>query len=250
MKHAEIQVTDSMSFSYVGPPLSKGPLPAVFYFALSAQDSLQTDPYNQPVCFLLSNTCRIFTVTLPGHEEGRKPENAISYWAEKMQGGTDLLSPFFKEVNKGITFLLKENFILEKTFGAMGLSRGAFVALHVASLCPAIRFILGFAPQTRLSHAKEFYQGPDVSHFDLHHLIPKLYDRALRFYIGNLDTRVGTKNAFDLVCGLAEEAKNHRIRSAPIEMIIGPSIGYQGHGTAAHVFKTGVDWIKNLWEIS
>jgi len=248
MKISRLKISDTLTFSFIGPPLEQGPLPTVFYFALSAKDSLETDPYNQPVRFLHSNKCRIFTVTLPGHEEGRKPENAISYWAEKMSEGKDLLTPFFDNVKKGIDYLLKEKLVLEEAFGVMGLSRGAFVASHVAALCPAIRFIVGFAPQTRLSKAKEFQGGPDVSHFDLENLIPKLYNRTIRFYIGNLDTRVGTKNAFDLVSRLAEEAKNHRIRSAPIELIIGPSIGYQGHGTAPHVFEAGTIWINHFWE--
>lgn len=248
MKHAQIKVTDTMTFSYVGPTLEKGPLPTVFYFALSAKDSLETHPYNQPAYFLHSDTCRIFTVTLPGHEEGRRPEGALTYWAKKMGEGVDLLTPFFQEVKQGIDTLLKKGLIVENLFGAIGLSRGAFVALHVAALCNAIQFVLGFAPQTRLSYAKEFQKGPDVSSFDLEHLIPKLYNRTIRFYIGNLDTRVGTNHAFNLVCDLAKEAKKHLIHSAPIEMIISPSIGYQGHGTPPHIFKAGADWIKNRWE--
>jgi len=233
----------------LAPLLTKAPLPTVFYFALSAKDSLETDPYNQPTRFLHSEECRIFTVTLPGHEEGRRPENAITYWAEKMKEGTDLLTPFFQEVKTGIDYLQNENLILDGKFGVMGLSRGAFIASHVAALCPEIRFILGFAPQTRLSQAKEFQEGPDISHLDLKNLVPKLYDRTIRFYIGNLDKRVGTKNAFELICDLAEEAKNRRIRSAPIELIIGPSIGFQGHGTGPDVFQAGSDWIKHLWKV-
>ena len=118
----------------------------------------------------------------------------------------------------------------------------------MAALCPELSFILGFAPLTRLSYAKEFQNGPDVSHFDLEKLVSKLYNRKIRFYIGNLDTRVGTQHTFKLVSRLAEEAKNHRIRSAPIELIVGPSIGYQGHGTGPHVFQAGVDWIQSLLE--
>lgn len=250
MKVSQLKVSDSLMFSFVGPSLEKGPLPTIFYFALSAKDSLETDPYNQPACFLHSEKCRIFTVTLPGHEEGLKPENAIAYWAEHMKKGKDLLTPFFQEVADGIQFLFRENLLLKDQFGCMGLSRGVFVAAHVAALYPEIGFILGFAPLTRLSYAKEFQSGPDVSKFDLKKLVPKLYDRKIRFYIGNLDTRVGTKHTFELVSLLAEEAKHHRVRSAPIELIIGPSIGYQGHGTGPQVFQAGIDWVKSLLEDS
>lgn len=248
MKSSQIQVTNSMAFSYIGPPLDKGPLPGVCYFALSAKDSFESYPYNQPVSLLQSDTCRIFTVALPGHKEKHDPEKAMAYWAEKMRKGVDILSPFFHEVKQGIDYLIEKNFIIEKSLGVMGLSRGVFIAVHIASLCPTIRFILGFAPQTRLSYSKWFQEGPDVSYLDLERLVPKLYNRVIRFYIGNLDTRVGTRNAFDLVYNLAKEAKHHRIHSPPIEMMISPSIGYQGHGTPSHIFAAGVDWIKNIWE--
>ena len=247
MKISTLKISNDLTFSFVGPPLSAGPLPTMFYFALSSEDSFGTDPYNQPVRFLDSDELRIFTVTIPGHETGLKPENAITLWAEKFRQGHDLLSPFFQSVKEGIDYLIKNNLILEEKLGAMGLSRGAFVACHIAALCPAIRLILGFAPLTCLNHAKEFQGGPDVSSFNLEHLIPSLYDRIIRFYIGNQDTRVGTEKAFKLVHDLATEAKNCRIRSAPIELTIGPSIGYEGHGTAPHVFQAGVDWIKKLW---
>ncbi|WP_420422186.1 alpha/beta hydrolase [Simkania sp.] len=248
MKVSQVKVSDSLTFSFVGPSLEEGPLPTIFYFALSAKDSLETDPYNQPALFLQSDKWRIFTVTLPGHEEGRKPENAISYWAEQMKQGNELLTPFFQEVAQGIQYLLQENLIQKDQFGCMGLSRGVFIAAHVAALCPELRFILGFAPLTRLSYAKEFQNGPDVSHFDLEKLAFKLYDRKIRFYIGNIDSRVGTKYTFELVSHLAEEAKNHRIRSSPIELIIGPSIGYQGHGTGPQVFQAGTLWVRSLLE--
>ena len=53
---------------FVGPPLEEGPFPTLIYFALSAEDSLQCDPFNQPVQFLEGLPLRIFSITLPGAE--------------------------------------------------------------------------------------------------------------------------------------------------------------------------------------
>jgi len=244
-----IRLSSALSFSFIGPPLSKGPLPAVFYFALSAKDSLETDPFNQPARFLASDEIRIFSVTLPEHEEGKKPEKAIDAWAERMRGGDLVLAPFFKEVQDGIESLLHENVIAKEKLGFMGLSRGVFVAAHVAAKLPFVSLLLGFAPLTSLGFAKEFREGPAVADLDLIHLAPKLCDRTLRFYIGNTDTRVGTNQTFDFVLELAKEAKERRIRSAPIELIVGPSIGFQGHGTGPHVFEEGANWIKKRWDL-
>ncbi len=210
---------------FTGPPLEEGPLPTLFYFALSAEASLRQDPFNQPVQFLEGTSMRIFSVTLPAHEKGHPPEEAIDAWKKE-----DLISPFIKELAE-LAEELKPS--MTQCFAA-GLSRGAFIACHLAAVCPEISHILGFAPMTRL-------EG-----LDLETLAPKIYDRNIRFYMGNRDTRVGTEHTFFLVQKLAEEAYQNRIRSSPIELIIGPSTGYQGHGTSPEVFKAGAEWIKSV----
>lgn len=215
---------------FVGPSLDEGPLPALFYFALSAKDSLQTDPYNQPVQFLKGLPIRVFSMSLPDHET-TSPEKAMGVWAEKMKKGEELIPPFIQEVKETIE-ALKPHIT---NIATAGLSRGAFIACHVAAVCPEISHILGFAPLTRLDYAP---------HLNLETLTPHLYNRNLRFYIGNFDTRVGTEYAFTFIHALAQEANKHRVRNAPIEMIIGPSTGFQGHGTLPPVFQAGVDWIK------
>jgi esterase FrsA len=58
------------------------------------------------------------------------------------------------------------------------------------------------------------------------------------------DTRVGTNHAFSFIDHVAKKAHKHHIRSSPIELIVGPSIGYQGHGTSPEVFKAGANWAR------
>ncbi|MCK4934598.1 MAG: alpha/beta hydrolase, partial [Simkaniaceae bacterium] len=111
-----------------------------------------------------------------------------------------------------------------------------------------IQSILGFAPLTKLSNANEFAEiktRPHIRSLDLDMQIEALANRSIRFYIGNRDRRVGTTHCFDLVKTLAEEAYKKRISSSPIELIVGPSIGYQGHGTSDETFSDGALWIKN-----
>jgi predicted esterase len=220
---------------FIGPPLEDGPMPTLFYFSLSAKTSLEQDPFNQPVQFLEGTPIRIFSVTLPAHENNLPPENAMDVWEERMKGG-DLVIPPFIEKLKGIVNELKPH-IKGGNLIAAGLSRGAYIACHLAAVCPEITHLLGFAPLTRFRAAKEL---------DLEILVPSLYNRTIRFYIGNHDTRVGTDHAFSFIDHLAKEAHKHRIRSSPIELIVGPSIGYQGHGTSPKVFKEGAAWVKEV----
>lgn len=231
------------NWSYIGPPLEKGPLPTLIYLALSSKDSLETDPYNQPALFMKERGGRVFTLTLPEHEGEKKPQDAIKRWAEIFEKGVDPLTPFIEKARKDIEKFFSNGVFPKEQTAIAGLSRGAFFACHLAAKVKELRTILGYAPLTQLSKSSEFLSLQDIEKFDLIHLREELFDKNLRFYIGNRDKRVGTERCFSLVQALSEEAFTHRIRSSPIEMIIGPSIGYQGHGTLPDVFEDGIKWI-------
>lgn len=197
----------------VGPPLSKGPLPALIYFALSAEESLHLDPFNQPVKALENENMRIFSFTLPHHEDKKRD---LSKWDET------IIHNFVHSVKEKLPDLNA------KTLGVMGLSRGGMLACRLAAICPEITHILGFAPMTT------FLEGIE-SH---------IWNRTLRFYIGNMDTRVGTDMCFNFFHKIALKAKEKRVQSPPLELLISPSIGFKGHGTPKHIFTDGAHWIK------
>jgi len=210
---------------HVGPGLDKGPMPAIFYFALSAQDSLYTDPFNQPVTALNNLPIRIYSIDLPAHENGKSPHEAMDLWAE-----SDLLTPFFTQCQSEIDEIIKSGTITKA--GTMGLSRGGWVALQMAIRNPTISSICAFAPITNTKWIKSPPLDLDI-----------LSEKTIRFYIGNHDSRVSTRSAFDLIETLADTAFEKKIRSAPIEMMITPSIGHHGHGTAPHIFTDGAKWL-------
>lgn len=232
--NAQLTIVAMLEVKFLGPPLDAGPLPTVFYFALSANDSLFTDPYNQPAVFLSQQGVRVFSMTLPGHDILPATE-ALSFWAKE----TNTLNTFLDEVTEYITHYPATK------IGVMGLSRGVFIAAHVAARVPKITHLLGFAPLTGLGNIVEF-EGMDVSEWDLTHLSEKLYNRTVRCYIGNHDTRVGTENCCQFITKLAKTAYHHGLRSSPIELIISPSIGRFGHGTSPETFKQGTDWLLGM----
>jgi esterase FrsA len=245
MMHA-FEVDPDIEAAYIGPPLSSGPLPCLFYFSLSAKDSLGLDPFNQPVVALSSLPLRIFSITLPGHEEGLPPTQALQVWASALGQGDNLVGRFIDRVNRTVSALESRGALICGRLAVAGLSRGAFMATHVAAANPKFRQVLGFAPLTKLLFAKEFQHIshlPPVKSLSLEHQVGNLFDRNLRFYIGNLDTRVGTRHCFDFIEKLAQRAYNHTIRSPKVELIIGPSIGRDGHGTPKEIFEEGARWI-------
>ncbi|MBI5274740.1 MAG: alpha/beta hydrolase [Chlamydiales bacterium] len=227
--------------SYVGIE-DDNPLPAIFYFALSGMDSLSLDPFNQPVEIWKQYKVRVFSMTLPGHDESLTTDVAITKWIEQFKQGQDPFTPFFHHVSETIDDLHAMGLINEKTAIA-GLSRGAFIAAHVAAINKHITHILGFSPLTTLRFLMENDKNVNLSHFDLLHLSSKLYRLTHRYYIGNRDTRVSTKECCYYIMQLANEMHENNIRALPVELFIKPSIGRHGHGTSKEIFEEGAHWL-------
>jgi predicted esterase len=241
-----LELRKDIDAAYVGPPLSVGPLPAVFYFSLNAKESLCLDPFNQPVVYLSSLPIRIFSLTLPGHENGLPPTEALNLWYSEIAAGRNLVTEFIEKIQFTVDHLQSQGVLLEGRTAVAGLSRGAFIATHAAAIIPQFQWILGFAPLTNLSYAKEFApiaHEPKLKAFDLRELADKLTDKKLRFYIGNLDTRVSTRLCFDFIEKLSQTAFEQQIRSPSVQLIINPSIGKDGHGTSKEVFHEGAQWL-------
>jgi len=241
-----IKVNNEIGLYHTGPSLDKGPMPAVFYFALSGEDSLCLDPFNQPVQFLSGHDVRVFSLTLPGHEANLPPQNAINLWAEDISKGTNIVQDFCEMASIAIEFAIKENFVLPEKIASAGLSRGGFITAHLAAINENIKFLLMFAPLTNLKLAKEFKDlrdHPIIESLSLSRISEKICDKHIRIYIGNHDQRVSTRSAFDFAEDLSQKAFQKKIRSPQVEMIISPSIGHMGHGTPLNIFESGANWL-------
>jgi predicted esterase len=239
MKAAEI----IPNLFHVGPALDFGPLPSVFYFALSGPDSLCLDPFNQPVQFFEGKSIRIFSMTLPAHEEGLSPHHALSVWAENIAKGRDPLGPFFEEALKAIEYTVQQKLADPERLGIAGLSRGGLIASHLAAREERFKAILQFAPLTRVSQGKDFESvkgHPLLQTIDVFPLAKQLANRHIRFYIGNKDTRTHTKACFEFAMELVGHST---LRTPQIEFIMTPSIGQMGHGTSPEAFHQGAEWL-------
>ncbi len=240
-----LQAAPNVTLYHTGPALDHGPLPAVFYFTLAGPDSLTVDPYNQPVQFLSDQWIRFFSLTLPAHENGLSPHNALSVWAEDMAKGIDIFNDFLDAAELAVEFTIRQKLVDPNKLAVAGLSRGAFFASHLAAREKRFRFILQFAPLTKLEKTKEFQSmkhHPIVQSLDLFTLAPQIADRHIRFYIGNRDTRVDTKSCLDFAMHLVESCKS---RSPSITLIMSPSIGQYGHGTSPEIFRQGATWLAD-----
>ena len=225
---------------YKGSDLELEPhLPTVLYLGLSARESLEVDPYNQPTLTLLEKGFRVLSVDLPFHGKDLQAIKAMQRWAEIFASGQDFITPFLENLEKSLRAFFSR--FPSPWFGAMGLSRGGFVAAHLAARLPLCKALAGFAPLTRLTSIKEFkdLSCPQAEALALSSLQDSLYSMPLKAFIGNHDTRVGTDLCFSWISSLAAEAYKRGIRSPPQELCITPSIGAAGHGTSKESFTAG-----------
>jgi hypothetical protein len=224
-----------------GPRFEEKKCPTLLYLSLSGEDSLTLDPYNQPISFLQGSGIRTLSVTLPGHNEGQDKYEAMKYWANNLSE----LQTFLKHMMGLLDHLFKKNWIEPHQFAVAGLSRGGYIATYLLSH-PQVQYALGYAPLTDLSYLSEF-QTADTKQLEvlsLENLMDKIYNKSLRYYMGNRDLKVGTSKACEFVINLAEHAYRHKVRSPKVELIISPSVGLLGHGTLPLTFQEGSQWIK------
>jgi esterase FrsA len=239
---------EDLEFSYFGPDLFWGPMPTVFYFSIDAHSSLCVDPFNQAITPMVNHSMRVFSIDLPEHGNNLDPHTALSRWADHYVQHNQILEHFINKVSLFIDHLHKEN-LIDHRLGVMGLSRGAFIASHLASLNPKVQHIVGFAPLSVLKKAKEFEALPTSVSLPcpIADLKDKIFNRSIKFYIGNHDTRVGTLEAISAITEISAFANLQNIRQAPIEAVIYPSIGHMGHGTSPQIFEEGsIHMIKKL----
>lgn len=244
---------DNLAFYYEGPPMDYGRLPSFFYFALSGKQSLYTPPYNSPILPFQNQACRIFSATLPSHGESPSELTAIKEWGESIQAGDYPLEDFIHLASQGIQWLIDEGYVLEDKIALGGLSRGGFIATHLAAKLPKVRNLLCFAPLTELNHVEEFKAYKDnpsfqrrIDSLNLSHVIDHLtHLHNVRFYIGNRDTRVNTDACYHFIKNLTEKMHQIHSRHSHIELFITQSIGFKGHGTSPHTFEEGSLWLKH-----
>lgn len=242
MKIAHLEIRPGLEVSWTGAPLELGALPGFFYFALSAEESLGQDPYNQPVVALAEAPLRCYSLTLPSHGPGFDHREAMYDWAKDVQLGAKELLQFLDAVEEAIRFLIGAGWLLKERIAFGGLSRGGFIATHLAARLGNAAGVVGYAPLTRISFLTEL-EGIGRS-LDLHALAPQLTRTPIRFYIGNRDVRVSTDECYDFIRKVAEAAYADGVRSPMVELIITHAIGHQGHGTPSTSFYGGAHWIS------
>lgn len=231
---------------FQGPPLHLGKKPAIFYFALSGHATLYADPFNQPVLKIIESGIRVYSWDLPFHDKEAHPKEAIRRLIHEFLINPSSLEDFLCLCKNNIDYLINEGLADPEAMGVAGLSRGGFIASHLASKEARIKAVVGFAPLTVITAREDDKIEGQAGTILLSDIVHDLTNARLRFYMGNHDTLVGTDNCYQFIRLLTESATLKGIRSPPVELILYPSIGHKGHGTPHHIFADGAEWLIDL----
>lgn len=220
--------------------------PAFIYFALTGENSLELDPYNQPVQFLEGYPINIYSWSLPAHGPNLNERDAMRLWYESWEKGEDPIKPFLTESLNRIDRLISSGEFDPEKIALGGLSRGGYASLRLAAVDSRIKTIVCYAPLTSPSKLDEF---GGKSFAPVENEVEKLIQKNIWLSIGNADTRVGTESAFNFVHKLALKNIEKGVRSPQVELHIKPSIGYRGHGTSPETFRQGIDWLVKQFNL-
>ena len=189
----------------------------IFFFALSAEDTLTLPPFCHPANTLVEEGARVISTTLPDHEHNARPYGIQAIWEKKIPA----LTAFIEDLCTGIKEVIAE---FDGPFGAMGISRGAFIAMHVASRISAIEKVCAFAPMLKVG-------GTNALAIDS--IKASLQNTKIFFFVGDNDTLIHTKKVEEL---------HHYLEKKSL-LKVSPSIGRHGHGTSDENFTQGAHWI-------
>lgn len=238
---------------YLGEETVSGPLPTLFYFALSSVESLTEPPFSSPLLPLQDIGLRIISFSLPFHTTPESKFDAMKLWASEISAKSAFLDEYIDCASKAIEWLIEQQFVRPDRMALAGLSRGGFIATHLAAREKRFETLLGLAPLTTLSYLEEFKPLLEdqalkriVEQLDCLSLTEKLLHlRSLRFYIGNRDERVSTDCCYQFIRALANTAFEKHQRHANIELQLTQSIGHKGHGTSQATFHEAGLWLKS-----
>lgn len=239
-------------FGTWGGPAAEGPAPALVILANSIEGTLGDKYFRQAGRVLgepqIKTPHLCVSIDLPCHGQeqvpGEPPE--LRGWRHRVERGFDLVGDTVRRAVTVIDHLVAEGRIDPDRIGAIGTSRGGFMALHLAAAEPRIACVVAYSPVTDLGLLREFRGAetlPAVRAASIFERIPQLAGRPLWLTIGANDDRVGTKQVLDLGTALLAAARERNRDNRCSVHVDGET---EGHQMPAVALDQSVIWLRRV----
>jgi pimeloyl-ACP methyl ester carboxylesterase len=177
--------------------------PTLFLLGAATQSMLTNPDFSRHGELMYAQGWNVVSVDPPCHGEDLRPgERAeILGWADRFLKGEDTVAAFVARVNDVIDHLVTENVAKSGSVALMGVSRGGFLALHVAAGNARIAAVCTLAPVMDWAMVREFAEMKENALVKSTALINHV-DRItcpVWTIIGSADDRVDTSKAVEVM---------------------------------------------------
>jgi pimeloyl-ACP methyl ester carboxylesterase len=239
-------------FGTWGGPQAAGPAPTLVILANSIEGTLGDKYFRQAGRVLgepqIKTPHLCVSIDLPCHGQeqvaGEPPE--LRGWRHRLEHGGDIVGDTVRRAVAVIDHLVAEGRVDPDRIGAVGTSRGGFMALHLAAAEPRIACVVAYSPVTDLGVLREFRGAeelPAVRAASIFERIPQLAGRPLWLTIGANDDRVGTKQVLDLGTALLAAAREKNRDNRCSVHVDGET---EGHQMPAVALDQSVIWLRRV----
>lgn len=209
-------------------PLPDKPIATVLVLAMDQKTSLEKSSFNRSA-LLLKKQHEVLCISLdmPAHGSDRRPgeRNGIAGWHDRLANKENIVEDFTSRATGVLNYLIEKGYTDRDRIGVIGISRGAFMALHLMAANPMIKAVAVDAPCAYLPAVREFADLKGDLLTESLSLIniadsPNL-QKPIYLMVGNHDTRVGTEHSIRFAQAVVAAAPVN-VRLRPIELHVVP----------------------------
>ena len=248
---AEILTTKSGVRFGIWPSRPTQPIPTLFIFGASIEETLNVPYFRQCGNQLAERGVLCVSVDLPGHGLNlRAGEPAgIAAWTFRADNGEDFVAQATTDFRAVLDELIELKLTDPKQVAACGTSRGGFMAVQFAAADERVKCVAAFAPLTDLMALREFSAVKNRELVDRLSLKPqaeKLTGRAVWLIIGDRDDRVSTDASIQF-CRAVTLASLKAGKSPLVDLHVVPEP--QGHTTPQGSPELAATWFVKQLEL-
>ncbi len=243
-----LQTPSGIRFGLLGKK-SSSPAPTLFTFASDIESALGGLDYIKTGIIVGRHGYLCVSLDLPYHGAAalQGHPDGLAGWAADIGKGHAVFPEFVSKVSRVLDYLIRERYTDPQKVAVAGISRGAFVAMHVAAADPRFKCAIGFSPVTDLTELGEFAELKDnqlARSLSLANIAEKLVGRPLWVSIGNNDARVGTDKAIEftrkVVAASVAGKKSTGSEFIDVELHVMP---WPGHGRPVSAHDGAAAWL-------
>ncbi len=222
-----------------------GPAPTMVLLGASAHTNLTHPDFSRQGLLMHAKGWNVVALDAPCHGDDLRPGEAqeILGWAARFQKDEDAVADFVRRTNDVIDQLVKDGAAKPGSVAMMGISRGGFLAFHVAAGNARIGAVCALAPVMDWGVVREFAQMRDnklVRSTALINWADKITCPVWTI-IGSDDDRVDTAKTVEVMQRLLA---NNKTRNAGLAIDLHVT-STPGHSSQAWWHDEGAHWLLN-----